>query len=163
MSEKKKNPETPLLKQFAEIKAQYPDSLLLYRVGDFYETFGEDAVIASKVLGIVLTRRASGSGTYIELAGVPHHALDTYLPKLVRAGYKVAVCDQLEDPKMTKKIVKRGVTEMVTPGVAYNDTLLQQKEQFYSKTRQTIAIVKHAILVHQPQKLGANRQDTYHY
>ncbi|MDD3201906.1 MAG: DNA mismatch repair protein MutS [Bacteroidales bacterium] len=128
MSEKKKNPETPLLKQFAEIKAQYPDSLLLYRVGDFYETFGEDAVIASKVLGIVLTRRASGSGTYIELAGVPHHALDTYLPKLVRAGYKVAVCDQLEDPKMTKKIVKRGVTEMVTPGVAYNDTLLQQKE-----------------------------------
>ena len=119
---KEKKPATPLLKQFYRIKAQYPDSLLLYRVGDFYETFGEDAIIASKVLGIVLTRRASGKGSYIELAGVPHHALESYLPKLVQAGYKVAVCDQLEDPKFTKKLVKRGVTELVTPGVAYNDT-----------------------------------------
>lgn len=128
---KEKKSATPLLKQFYEIKAQYPDSLLLYRVGDFYETFGEDAVIASKVLGIVLTRRASGKGSYIELAGVPHHALDSYLPKLVQAGYKVAVCDQLEDPKLTKKLVKRGVTELVTPGVAYNDTILKQNEHNY--------------------------------
>ena len=128
---KEKKPATPLLKQFYGIKAQYPDSLLLYRVGDFYETFGEDAVIASKVLGIVLTRRASGKGSYIELAGVPHHALESYLPKLVQAGYKVAVCDQLEDPKLTKKLVKRGVTELVTPGVAYNDTILKQNEHNY--------------------------------
>ena len=128
---KEKKPATPLLKQFYGIKAQYPDSLLLYRVGDFYETFGEDAIIASKVLGIVLTRRASGKGSYIELAGVPHHALESYLPKLVQAGYKVAVCDQLEDPKFTKKLVKRGVTELVTPGVAYNDTILKQNEHNY--------------------------------
>ena len=109
----KKIAETPLMKQFFATKAQYPEALLLYRVGDFYETFGEDAVKASKILGIVLTKRANGSGTYIELAGFPHHAIDNYLPKLVRAGYKVAVCDQLEDPKLTKKIVKRGVTELV--------------------------------------------------
>ncbi len=128
---KKKKPATPLLRQFYEIKAQYPGSLLLYRVGDFYETFGEDAITASKVLGIVLTRRASGKGTYIEMAGVPHHALESYLPKLVQAGYKVAVCDQLEDPKLTKKLVKRGVTELVTPGVAYNDTILKQNEHNY--------------------------------
>ncbi|MDD2594239.1 MAG: DNA mismatch repair protein MutS [Bacteroidales bacterium] len=128
MNDKKKVAETPLMKQFFEIKSNYPDSLLLYRVGDFYETFGEDAIITSKVLGIVLTRKATGSGTYTELAGVPHHAIDTYLPKLVKAGYKVAVCDQLEDPKLTKKIVKRGVTELVTPGVAYNDNLLRQDE-----------------------------------
>lgn len=124
----KKIAETPLMKQFFATKAQYPEALLLYRVGDFYETFGEDAVKASKILGIVLTKRANGSGTYIELAGFPHHAIDNYLPKLVRAGYKVAVCDQLEDPKLTKKIVKRGVTELVTPGVAYNEQLLPQKE-----------------------------------
>jgi len=128
MNYKKQIAETPLMKQYLEIKATYPDAILLFRVGDFYETFGDDALIASKVLGIVLTRKATGSGTYTELAGVPHHAIDTYLPKLIRAGYKVAVCDQLEDPKLTKKIVKRGVTELVTPGVAYNDTLLQQKE-----------------------------------
>lgn len=127
----KKGADTPLMKQYAEIKTQYPEAILMFRVGDFYETFGEDAVITSKVLGIVLTRRASGSGTYTELAGVPFHAIDTYLPKLVRAGYKVAVCDQLEDPKFAKKIVKRGVTELVTPGVAYNDTLLSQKEHNY--------------------------------
>ncbi|MFA6713300.1 MAG: DNA mismatch repair protein MutS, partial [Bacteroidales bacterium] len=121
MNYKKQIAETPLMKQYLEIKATYPDAILLFRVGDFYETFGDDALVASKVLGIVLTRKATGSGTYTELAGVPHHAIDTYLPKLIRAGYKVAVCDQLEDPKLTKKIVKRGVTELVTPGVAYND------------------------------------------
>lgn len=123
--------ETPLMKQFLAIKAKYPDAILLFRVGDFYETFGEDAILASKVLGIVLTRRANGSGQFIELAGFPHHSIDTYLPKLVRAGYKVAICDQLEDPKLTKKIVKRGITELVTPGVAYNEQLLSHKENNY--------------------------------
>lgn len=131
MSEKKKDLQTPMLKQYWEIKAQYPDAILLYRVGDFYETFGEDAVKASRALGIVLTRKAAGNGTFTELAGVPFHALETYLPKLVGAGYKVAVCDQLEDPKLTKKIVRRGVTELVTPGVAYNDTLLRSGENNY--------------------------------
>ncbi len=120
--------ETPLMKQYFAIKGKYPDALLLFRVGDFYETFGEDAIRASSVLGIVLTKRANGSGTYIELAGFPHHSLDTYLPKLVRAGMRVAICDQLEDPKLTKKIVKRGVTELVTPGVTYHDKVLEHKE-----------------------------------
>lgn len=124
----KTTPETPLLKQYFEIKSQYPDALLLYRVGDFYETFGEDAVKASRALGIVLTRKAAGGGSYTELAGIPYHAIDNYLPKLVTAGFKVAVCDQLEDPKLTKKLVKRGVTELVTPGVAYNDNLLKSTE-----------------------------------
>lgn len=119
---------TPLMKQYNAIKAKYPTALLLFRVGDFYETFGEDAIKTSKILGIVLTRRANGSASHIELAGFPYHALETYLPKLVRAGQKVAVCDQLEDPKMTKTIVKRGVTELVTPGVAYNDKVLENKE-----------------------------------
>lgn len=128
MTEKKKIVETPLMKQYFEVKGKHPDALLLFRVGDFYETFGDDAVIASKVLGIVLTKRANGSAQHVELAGFPHHSLDTYLPKLVRAGYKVAVCDQLEDPKLTKKIVKRGVTELVTPGIAYSEQLLSQKE-----------------------------------
>ena len=127
MSEKKQG-ESPMLKHFFQVKAQYPDAMLLYRVGDFYETYGEDAINSSKVLGIVLTKRTAGNGNYIPMAGVPHHALESYLPKLVRAGYKVAVCDQLEDPKLTKKLVKRGVTELVTPGVAFNDTLLNQKE-----------------------------------
>lgn len=131
MAIEKKMVETPLMKQYYEIKEAHPEALLLFRVGDFYETFGDDAIIASKVLGIVLTRRANGSATYIELAGFPHHSIDLYLPKLVRAGYKVAVCDQLEDPKLTKKIVKRGVTELVTPGVAYNEQLLPQKENNY--------------------------------
>lgn len=117
--------ETPLMKQHSEIKSKYPDAILLFRVGDFYETFGADAVIASKVLGITLTKRANGAAAYIELAGIPHHALDTYLHKLVRAGYRVAICDQLEDPKLAKGIVKRGVTELVTPGVATNDKLLE--------------------------------------
>jgi len=120
--------ETPLMKQYNTIKAKYPDALLLFRVGDFYETFGEDAIKASSILGIVLTRRANGSAAYIELAGFPHHSLDTYLPKLVKAGYRVAICDQLEDPKLTKTIVKRGVTELVTPGVSYNDKILDHKE-----------------------------------
>ncbi len=119
--------ETPLMKQFNEIKGKYPDALLLFRVGDFYETFGEDAIKASKVLGIVLTKRANGQASHIELAGFPHHSLDTYLPKLVRAGFRVAVCDQLEDPKTTKTIVKRGVTDLVTPGIAYNDKILDYK------------------------------------
>ncbi len=120
--------ETPLMKQFNAIKAKYPDAMLLFRVGDFYETFGEDAIKASQILGIVLTRRANGSAQYIELAGFPHHSLDTYLPKLVKSGLRVAICDQLEDPKLTKKIVKRGVTELVTPGVSYNDKVLDHKE-----------------------------------
>lgn len=120
--------DTPLMRQYASIKAKYPDALLLFRVGDFYETFGEDAVKTSQILGIVLTRRANGAASFVELAGFPHHALDTYLPKLVRAGQRVAICDQLEDPKLTKKIVKRGVTELVTPGVSYNDKILDHKE-----------------------------------
>ena len=120
--------ETPLMKQYNAIKAKYPDALLLFRVGDFYETFGEDAIKASGILGIVLTRRANGSASYIELAGFPHHSLDLYLPRLVKAGLRVAICDQLEDPKLTKTIVKRGVTELVTPGVSYHDKILEQKE-----------------------------------
>jgi len=119
--------ETPLMKQYLGIKAKYPDALLLFRVGDFYETFGQDAIKTSNVLGIVLTKRKNGSAAHIELAGFPHHSLDMYLPKLVRAGYRVAICDQLEDPKLTKTIVKRGVTELVTPGVAYNDQVLDHK------------------------------------
>ena len=125
---KEKIAETPLMKQYFQVKAQHPEAVLLFRVGDFYETFADDALIASKVLGIVLTKRANGPGASVPLAGFPHHSLDIYLPKLVRAGYKVAVCDQLEDPKLTRKIVKRGITELVTPGVAFNEQLLEQKE-----------------------------------
>jgi len=120
--------ETPLMKQYNQIKARHPQALLLFRVGDFYETFGEDAIVASKILGIVLTARKNGSAGAVELAGFPHHSLDTYLPKLVRAGQRVAICDQLEDPKMTKSIVKRGVTELVTPGVSFNDQVLDTKK-----------------------------------
>ncbi|MBS7563452.1 DNA mismatch repair protein MutS [Mucilaginibacter sp. Bleaf8] len=123
--------ETPLMQQYNQIKAKYPGALLLFRVGDFYETFGEDAVKTAGILGIVLTKRANGSASHIELAGFPHHSLETYLPKLVRAGQRVAICDQLEDPKTTKTIVKRGVTELVTPGVAVNDNILQQKSNNY--------------------------------
>ena len=119
--------ETPLMKQYNAIKAKYPGALLLFRVGDFYETFGEDAIAASKVLDIVLTKRGNGSASEIELAGFPHHSLDVYLPKLVRAGHRVAICDQLEDPRFVKGIVKRGVTELVTPGVSYNDNVLERK------------------------------------
>ena len=119
---------TPLMKQYNQIKVKYPDALLLFRVGDFYETFGQDAVRAAKILGIILTKRGAGSSSETELAGFPHHSLNTYLPKLVRAGCRVAICDQLEDPKMTKTIVKRGVTELVTPGVALNDEVLEHKK-----------------------------------
>ena len=124
MSAKITDNQTPLMKQYSGFKQKYPGALLLFRVGDFYETFGEDAIVASKVLGIILTKRGAGSMSEIELAGFPHHSLDTYLPKLVRAGHRVAICDQLEDPKMAKGIVKRGVTELVTPGVVFNDKVL---------------------------------------
>ncbi|MEG2070414.1 MAG: DNA mismatch repair protein MutS, partial [Bacteroidales bacterium] len=120
--------ETPLMKQYNQFKSQHPDAILLFRVGDFYETFGEDAIKASQVLGIILTKRANGSGSFIELAGFPHHSIDSYLPKLVRAGLRVAICEQLEDPKLTKTIVKRGIIELVTPGVSTNDRVLEQKE-----------------------------------
>lgn len=120
--------ETPLMKQYFDIKAKHPDAVLLFRVGDFYEMYGDDAVVGAEILGIVQTKRANGVGQSVEMAGFPHHALDTYLPKLVRAGKRVAICDQLEDPKMTKKLVKRGVTELVTPGVSINDNILNHKE-----------------------------------
>src|SRR6195256_423488 len=119
--------DTPLMLQHRAIKQKYPDAILLFRVGDFYETFAEDAVISSRVLGITLTRRNNSSATAAELAGFPHHALDTYLHKLVKAGYRVAICDQLEDPKLAKGVVKRGVTELVTPGIATTDKLLDGK------------------------------------
>lgn len=122
---------TPLMKQYNDIKSKYPDTILLFRVGDFYETFGEDAILASKILGIVLTKRGAGSSSEVELAGFPHHSIENYLPKLVKAGNRVAICDQLEDPKLTKKIVKRGVTEIVTPGIAINDGVLDQKKNNY--------------------------------
>ena len=127
-SKEKGSSETPLMKQYNAIKVKHPEALLLFRVGDFYETFGQDAVTASKILGIILTKRKNGAAAHIELAGFPHHSLNTYLPKLVRAGERVAICDQLEDPKLTKKIVKRGVTELVTPGVSFNDEVLDQRK-----------------------------------
>ena len=123
----KKYVETPLMKQYYAAKAQHPDAILLFRVGDFYETFGDDAIRASGILGITLTRRANGSASSVELAGFPYHALDTYLPKLVRAGERVAICEQLEDPKTAKTIVKRGVIELVTPGIAFDDNVLSPK------------------------------------
>ncbi len=128
MADSKKYVETPLMKQYYAIKDKHPDAVLLFRVGDFYETFGEDAIKAAEILGITLTRRANGSASFVELAGFPHHALDTYLPKLVRAGQRVAICEQLEDPKMTKTIVKRGITELVTPGLSINDNILEHRE-----------------------------------
>src|SRR5687767_14454254 len=128
MAEVKTLIETPLMKQYNAIKAKYPGALLLFRVGDFYETFGQDAIAATKVLDIVLTKRGNGSSSEIELAGFPHHALDSYLPKLVRAGHRVAICDQLEDPRFVKGIVKRGVTELVTPGLSYNDNVLERRQ-----------------------------------
>jgi DNA mismatch repair protein MutS len=120
--------ETPLMRQYYSFKHKHPDAILLFRIGDFYETFGSDAILASEILGITLTRRANGAAQYVELAGFPHHSLDTYLPKLVRAGQRVAICEQLEDPKLTKKIVKRGITELVTPGVTLNEGVLEKKE-----------------------------------
>lgn len=131
MSKKAEISETPLMKQYLDIKGKYPGAILLFRVGDFYETFGEDAIKTAQILGIVLTKRANGAASHIELAGFPHHSLDNYLPKLVRAGQRVAICDQLEDPKLTKKIVKRGVTELITPGVSYNDKILDHKTNNY--------------------------------
>ena len=128
MAGSKKYVETPLMKQYYAIKDKHPDAILLFRVGDFYETFGDDAIKSAEILGITLTRRANGAASYVELAGFPHHALDTYLPKLVRAGQRVAICEQLEDPKLTKKIVKRGITELVTPGVSINDNILENRE-----------------------------------
>ena len=128
MSDFQKYAETPLMKQYNNIKTKHPDAILLFRVGDFYETFGEDAIKTSEILGITLTRRANGSASFVELAGFPYHALDTYLPRLVRAGQRVAICEQLEDPKLTKNIVKRGIIEMVTPGVLLNENVLNHKE-----------------------------------
>ena len=130
-TQEKKYVETPLMKQYYQFKSQHPDAILLFRVGDFYETFGDDAIKASSILGITLTRRANGSASSIELAGFPHHALDTYLPKLVRAGERVAICEQLEDPKLTKTIVKRGIIELVTPGVVLGDNVLAGKENTF--------------------------------
>ncbi len=147
MVKEKKYVETPLMKQYYGIKTKYPDALLLFRVGDFYETFGEDAIKTSEILGIVLTQRKNGAASFVELAGFPHHSLDTYLPKLVRAGHRVAICDQLEDPKLTKKIVKRGVTELITPGVSMNDNVLEQKENnFLAAIHLTSAISGLALL-----------------
>lgn len=123
--------ETPLMRQYSKVKAKYPGALLLFRVGDFYETFGEDAITTSKVLDIVLTKRANGSASEVELAGFPYHALDNYLTKLVRAGYRVAICDQLEDPRFARGVVKRGVTELVTPGLSYNDNVLDKRQNNY--------------------------------
>jgi DNA mismatch repair protein MutS len=128
MSDFQKYVETPLMKQYYNIKTKHPDAILLFRVGDFYETFGEDAIKTSEILGITLTRRANGSASFVELAGFPYHAIDIYLPRLVRAGQRVAICEQLEDPKLTKKIVKRGIIELVTPGVSLNENVLNHKE-----------------------------------
>ena len=128
MSDFQKYVETPLMKQYYNVKAKHPDAILLFRVGDFYETFGEDAIKASDILGITLTRRANGAASFVELAGFPYHALDTYLPRLVRAGQRVAICEQLEDPKLAKKIVKRGIIELITPGVSLNENVLNHKE-----------------------------------
>ncbi|HTO94583.1 MAG TPA: DNA mismatch repair protein MutS, partial [Bacteroidota bacterium] len=122
---------TPLMKQYAQVKAKHPDTILLFRMGDFFETFEEDAKITSRVLGITLTRRGNGAAGEIPLAGFPHHALDAYLPKLLKAGYRVAVCEQLEDPRFAKGIVKRDVIEVVTPGVAFSDRVLDQKQNNY--------------------------------
>ena len=131
MAIEKKYVETPLMKQYYQIKAVHPDAILLFRVGDFYETFGEDAIKASSILGITLTKRANGAASSVELAGFPHHAVDAYLPKLVRAGERVAICEQLEDPKLVKGLVKRGVIELVTPGVVLGDNILPNKENSF--------------------------------
>ncbi|MBQ1227780.1 MAG: DNA mismatch repair protein MutS, partial [Alistipes sp.] len=132
MAVEKKYVETPLMKQYYEIKAVHPDAILLFRVGDFYETFGDDAIKSSSILGITLTKRANGSASSVELAGFPYHALDVYLPKLVRAGERVAICEQLEDPKTVKGLVKRGVIELVTPGVVLGDNnTLPNKENTF--------------------------------
>ena len=123
--------ETPLMKQYYEVKKQHPDALLLFRVGDFYETFSDDAIKASSLLGITLTKRANGSASHVELAGFPYHSLDTYLPRLIAAGQRVAICEQLEDPKKTKTLVQRGVTELITPGTSTNDKVLDHNKNNY--------------------------------
>lgn len=130
---KKQAEDTPLLKQYFAVKAQHPEAVLLYRVGDFYETYSDDAVLVSKVLGLVQTKRSNGDKEAVPMAGFPHHAIEQYLTRLIRAGYKVAVCDQLEDPKLvgSRTLVKRGVTEMVTPGIAFGENMLEQKEHNY--------------------------------
>ncbi len=139
--------DTPLMQQHRAIKQKYPDAVLLFRVGDFYETFGEDAIIASRVLGITLTKRNNGAAASSELAGFPHHSLETYLHKLVKAGHRVAICDQLEDPKMVKGIVKRGVTEMVTPGIATSDKMLENKSNnFLAAVHYTEAKYGHCLI-----------------
>ena len=143
----KSEEQTPLMQQYHAAKAKYPDALLLYRMGDFYETFGEDAKTASRILGITLTKRSHGSPGDVELAGFPYHAIDTYLPKLVRAGQRVAICEQLEDPKKTKKLVKRGVIELVTPGVSYNETTIDSKSNvflaavYFTKTKAGLSLL----------------------
>ena len=151
---------TPMMKQFLDLKAKHPDAVMLFRCGDFYETYSTDAIVAAEILGITLTKRANGKGKTIEMAGFPHHALDTYLPKLVRAGKRVAICDQLEDPKMTKKLVKRGITELVTPGVSINDNILNYKENnflaavHFGKTACGVAFLDmRAVSQHDGQKL----------
>ena len=120
--------DTPLIKQFFSVKAQHPEAVLLYRVGDFYESYSDDAILVSKVLGIIQTKKSNGDKGHVAMAGFPHHAIEGYLTKLIRAGYKVAVCDQLEDPKFAKKLVKRGITEIVTPGISFGEGMLEQKE-----------------------------------
>ena len=152
---KEKDTTTPMMKQYYGFKAQYPEALLLFRCGDFYEAYGEDAVKASKVLGIVLTRRSSATADAIPMAGVPFHAIDVYLPKLIRAGYKVAICDQLEDPKFAKSIVKRGVTEVITPGVAYGEQMLEQKENNFLAGL-TFGRIVRGQLVQQPVRIGSS-------
>ena len=143
----KSEEQTPLMQQYYSAKAKYPDAILLYRMGDFYETFGEDAILTSKILGITLTKRSHGSPGDVELAGFPHHAIDTYLPKLVRAGQRVAICEQLEDPKKTKKLVKRGVIELVTPGVSYNENTIDNKNNvflaavYFTKTKAGLSLL----------------------
>ena len=132
MAKTKKTEDTPMLRHYFAVKAQHPEAVLLYRCGDFYECYSDDAVLVSKVLGLVLTKRANGEKGPTEMAGFPHHAIETYLQKLIRAGYKVAICDQLEDPALAKnKLVKRGVTEILTPGVAFGEGMLDQKEHNY--------------------------------
>ena len=143
----KSEEQTPLMQQYYSAKAKYPDAILLYRMGDFYETFGEDAILTSKILGITLTKRSHGSPGDVELAGFPYHAIDTYLPKLVRAGQRVAICEQLEDPKKTKKLVKRGVIELVTPGVSYNENTIDNKNNvflaavYFTKTKAGLSLL----------------------
>ena len=149
------------MKQYFDIKSKHPDAILLFRVGDFYEMYGEDAVAGADILGIVQTKRANGAAQYVEMAGFPHHALDTYLPKLVRAGRRVAICDQLEDPKLTKKLVKRGVTELVTPGVSINDNVLDHRENnFLAAVHFGKKPLRHCVFGHLDRRVPDGRRNT---